>query len=183
MSLLDTVTSFLPRFTRTAVTLRDLLTHSSGLPADVPDAKDISSREQLVDYLFTVGLQYPTNTDVVYSDIGFMLLGFVIEAATGLPLDEAARRLVFEPLGMASTHYCDVPPPVFTKEHPRPAWSGAPTGGNETPCEKVCSAPNASREDEAKGPRSLNLSRYAATERRNDAVVRDTILRGRVHDE
>ncbi len=52
-----------------------------------------------------VSPRYPVDAERHYSDLGFMLLGLVVERASGRPLAAAARELVFGPAGMATAHY------------------------------------------------------------------------------
>lgn len=70
-----------------AVTIGHLLDHSSGLPAHLrlwETAKDAAARRHAV---MAVPLERPVGTSSVYSDVGFMLAGFALEAATGRSLD------------------------------------------------------------------------------------------------
>jgi CubicO group peptidase (beta-lactamase class C family) len=90
-----------------AITFRQLLSHSSGLPAwrplkDQPDAE--SARRMALETDFF----YPTGTRVVYSDIGLILTGMAIEVLTGQRLDAAVRERVTAPLGLAHTGYLPV---------------------------------------------------------------------------
>ena len=71
---------------REAVTIRDLLTHSSGLPAYLPFFRDHTGRQEFQHAICTLPLEYPARTQSVYSDLGFILLGFILEdAAAGSP--------------------------------------------------------------------------------------------------
>jgi CubicO group peptidase (beta-lactamase class C family) len=86
------------------VTFRQLLRHTSGLPAwrplkDQPDAA--SARQMALDTFFS----YPPDTRIVYSDIGFILLGLSIEALTCASLAQAISTRVTGPLGLAQTRY------------------------------------------------------------------------------
>ena len=111
LDLDDPVARYLPAYAKGAkarVTLRHLLTHTSGLPAHEPfhelDASPHGLRSAIAD---TPLVAAPAST-VVYSDIGFMMLGFVLEAVTGTSLDSAVQELVFTPLGLTSTGYVPV---------------------------------------------------------------------------
>jgi CubicO group peptidase (beta-lactamase class C family) len=96
------------------VTIRQLLSHTSGLPATVKFYETCSSRAELLDALFATRLEAPPGTRVAYSDLGFITLGEVIVSVTGSPLDAAFRRLVGEPLGLADTCFRPPgPPPAF----------------------------------------------------------------------
>lgn len=89
---------------RQAVTIRMLLTHSSGLPAYEKLFGFATTREDLVRAALTTPLRSAPGTRADYSDIGFILLGEVLAAKAGLPLDVFARREILGPLGM--THTC-----------------------------------------------------------------------------
>ena len=136
LKLHDEVKSYLPRFKHDGITLFHLLTHTSGLPADVKKAYELTSREQLIDIVYDMDLIYETGTEIKYSDIGFILLGFIIQVVSGLPLDEFATKYIFDVLEMESTGY-----------------------------------------------NPIDKNRCAPTEFRNDDVVKNTIVRGNVHDE
>ena len=85
------------------VTFRNLLAHNSGLPAwrafkDQPDAE--SAISLAIDTFFS----YPTGGQVVYSDVGLILLGLAVARLAGSPLDEVIYQSVTKPLGL-SAHY------------------------------------------------------------------------------
>jgi CubicO group peptidase (beta-lactamase class C family) len=87
-----------------AVTFRHLLTHTSGLPAWRPLYRQPSAdaaRQMALDTFFS----YPTGTQVIYSDIGLILLGMTAEHLTGQTLDTAVRDHVTVPLGLHYTRY------------------------------------------------------------------------------
>jgi len=112
LSLSDPVSLHLPAFAgrgKDRVTIWHLLTHTSGLPAYAPLYSLLPSPSDALRYICSLDLEYEPGTRVVYSDLGFILLGFLIERATGRRLDELARDLVFEPLGMRDTMFN--PPP------------------------------------------------------------------------
>lgn len=90
------------------LTLRQLLTHSSGLPAwlNLRALPDNAIRWQTC---FTTALAYPPGTQVIYSDIGFILLGEVVRRlASADSLATAMQRLVIDPLGL-HVHYRPAP--------------------------------------------------------------------------
>lgn len=68
---------------REAVTIRDLLAHSSGLAAYLPFFRDHTARQEFQHAICTLPLEYPPRTQSVYSDLGFILLGFILEDAAG----------------------------------------------------------------------------------------------------
>jgi CubicO group peptidase (beta-lactamase class C family) len=69
---------------RAGVTVRDLLSHCSGLPAHVPLFEYRRSRDEFEEAICGTPLVYMPRTKAVYSDLGFMLLGFVLEADSTL---------------------------------------------------------------------------------------------------
>jgi CubicO group peptidase (beta-lactamase class C family) len=87
----------------TAVTLRHLLTHTSGLPAGRTFHRWCGSREELLADLCRTPLAAPPGARVVYSDLGFIALGEVVAAVAG-PLHEAVRSQVTGPLGLTMTN-------------------------------------------------------------------------------
>ena len=77
------------------MTLRELLTHTSGLPAWTPLFAWVSERRTALANV----LQTPLNEKrYTYSDLGFILLGAVVERISGQRLDEFAKERIFEPL-------------------------------------------------------------------------------------
>jgi CubicO group peptidase (beta-lactamase class C family) len=79
----------------------DLLTHTSGLPAYV----DLTGVPNPRDYVFKLFRAYETGKSVVYSCMGYIILGFLVEEITGRKLDEIANEWLFKPLRMNSTMY------------------------------------------------------------------------------
>jgi CubicO group peptidase (beta-lactamase class C family) len=78
---------------REAVTIRDLLTHASGLTAYLPFFRDYTGRPEFERAICTIPLEYPPRSQALYSDLGFILLGFILEdARQGASLSAAARR-------------------------------------------------------------------------------------------
>jgi CubicO group peptidase (beta-lactamase class C family) len=102
----EPVAHTLPAFAaggKETVTLRQLLTHTSGLPADVPLWQlDASPAERLQQALQTP-LQDPPGTTYRYSDVGLIAVGQLIEQVTGSPLDRAIHDQVSAPLGLQDT--------------------------------------------------------------------------------
>jgi CubicO group peptidase (beta-lactamase class C family) len=100
----------LRRFVPTAgpagtASIRSLLQHRSGLWEWWPLYMEATSPAGCFDYLDSLELRYEPGSGRHYSDLGFMYLGRVIEATTGLALDRAVAALVTEPLGLRSTRY------------------------------------------------------------------------------
>jgi CubicO group peptidase (beta-lactamase class C family) len=79
---------------REGVTIQDLLEHAAGLPAWAPLWKAHRGRDAMVEAASMVPLEYPPRTQSVYSDIGFIVLGAVLERAGHARLDEQFERVV-----------------------------------------------------------------------------------------
>ncbi|GAA1491185.1 serine hydrolase domain-containing protein [Brachybacterium sacelli] len=108
LALDDPVASHLPSFAeggKGQVTVQHLLTHTGGLPATLglySDYPDVPSR---IDAALTVAPDAPPGTAYVYSDLGLIALGLVVEKLSGQGLDEYVRKHITEPLGMSETMY------------------------------------------------------------------------------
>jgi CubicO group peptidase (beta-lactamase class C family) len=103
------VSSFISAFrggAKEKVTVENLLTHSSGLEAWAPLYKEVRGKEEFLQKVVSMDLAYAPGTKSVYSDLGFFLLGEVLERVAGEPIDAFVTRRVFEPLGMKSTMFC-----------------------------------------------------------------------------
>jgi len=87
------------------ITIRQLLTHSSGLAAWRAFYKEATDRADARAQLMLVGPDALPGTRYVYSDMNFMLLGMVAERVTGMPLDSAFQTLVARPLRLADTRF------------------------------------------------------------------------------
>ena len=108
LSLDDPVTGYLPEFTAGRdgpVTVRHLLTHTTGLPGSRTFYRWCGSRGELLRDLYRLPLQAPPGSRVRYSDPGFIVLGEMVAAVTGVPLEEAVRTLVTGPLGLTATEF------------------------------------------------------------------------------
>src|SRR5271155_1721079 len=109
------VTAIAPQFTsdddrrRGDVTLRMLLTHSSGLPAYEKLFLRTSSREALLQAAFATPLANAPGAHAEYSDIGFIILGLALERLADEPLEVFCQREVFGPLGMTHTTFNPAP--------------------------------------------------------------------------
>ncbi|MDR7296331.1 MULTISPECIES: serine hydrolase [Roseateles] len=89
------------------ITLRQLLTHSSGLPASLPGngAGDWAGAADAERIACGLPLAAAPGTLFRYSDVNFILLGRIVERASGMALDRHAQQALFEPLGMADSGY------------------------------------------------------------------------------
>lgn len=97
------VHAILPEFPDERVTVRHLLTHTGGLPAWRPLYLDCRGWDEYLRAIGQVPLESAPGTRVVYSDLGFILLGGIVVRVTGQPLADFCKSAVFDPLGMAET--------------------------------------------------------------------------------
>ncbi len=104
----DKVITFFPEFgggEKDNVTIQDLLTHRSGLPAGRDLWRLAWSPADAQRLVLGTPLEYSPGTRYVYSDLGADILGFIAERASGRKLDELLQDKVFTPLGMTETWY------------------------------------------------------------------------------
>ena len=104
------VVNLLPEFNgddprRAEVTVRHLLGHSSGLPAYEKLFLKVTTRDELLRAALAVPLAHAPGTCAEYSDIGFIILGMVLERLAEEPLDRFCATEVFGPLGMLHTAF------------------------------------------------------------------------------
>jgi beta-N-acetylhexosaminidase len=90
---------------RKTVTIRHLLTHSSGLPAHKDYFLTLHSKREIIAAICQEPLEYAPGGKTVYSDLGFILLGEILERASGKTLDQLASERIFAPLGMTATAF------------------------------------------------------------------------------
>ena len=108
LKLDDPISKHLPDFARKeteSITIAQLLTHTSGFIPDNPLKDYQSGTGAAWKNLFGQEPTQKTGNKFAYSDVNFILLGKIVEKASGTSLDEFARRRVFEPLGMKETGY------------------------------------------------------------------------------
>ena len=106
----------LPEFSQPSVTIRMLLTHSSGLPAYVKLFETAHNRDELFRAACNTPLAHLPGTHAEYSDIGFILLGEILARVAKEPIDRFVRREVFAPLNMEQTQFN--PPPSLKRAVP-----------------------------------------------------------------
>jgi uncharacterized protein YbbC (DUF1343 family)/CubicO group peptidase (beta-lactamase class C family) len=104
----DSVATYLPDFAQNGkkdITIRDLLTHYSGMPPDLDLKSAWSGREMAYEMAMSEKPINPPGSQFVYSDINFETLGFLVEKITGQTLNEFASANIFVPLGMKHTRF------------------------------------------------------------------------------
>ena len=125
IKLNDPVAKYIPAFAQNGkedVTIRMLLTHYSGLPADLDLKESWNGTDEGYNRVNAAKLANAPGSTFVYSDVGFVVLGELVQKVSGMPLDQYAQTYVFGPLGMTNTRF-----------NPPQAWQSriAPTQRDE----------------------------------------------------
>lgn len=108
LSLDDKVAQHIPDFGtngKDAVTVRHLLTHQAGLLPDNALRDYLDGPELAFERIHQLDLRAEPGTRFIYSDVGFLVLGELVEQISGKPLHEYARSTIFQPLGMTETMF------------------------------------------------------------------------------
>ena len=104
----DPVSTYLPEFAQNGkgdITVRELMTHFSGLSPDLDLKQPWEGRAAAFHMAMEQKPFIPPGTHFVYSDINFETIGFLVEKVSGMPLNEYTSKHVFEPLGMHDTRF------------------------------------------------------------------------------
>ncbi|MGH9562936.1 MAG: serine hydrolase domain-containing protein, partial [Terracidiphilus sp.] len=110
------VARYLPEFNRAAnldpdwrwrerITIRMLLLHTAGLAAHRDYYEQAKGKRAIIERVIAEPLVREPGTLVEYSDLGFILLGTIVEEVTGDSLEHFARKRIFAPMGMASSQF------------------------------------------------------------------------------
>ncbi|WP_457351612.1 serine hydrolase domain-containing protein [Roseateles sp. P5_D6] len=92
---------------KAGITLRLLLTHSSGLPSGLPrnGAGDWAGKDDALRIACDLPLAAAPGTQFRYSDVNYILLGLIVERTSGVALERLAEQALFQPLGMKDSGY------------------------------------------------------------------------------
>lgn len=125
------VQTYIPEFTgddRSFVTVRQLLTHTSGLPPDIETKTDWRGQDEAVKKACAIKLQSKPGTALKYSDINFFLLGEIVQRVSKTPLEVFVKRELYAPLKMTDTGF--LPPKAkLSRVAPTEVVSGVPWRG------------------------------------------------------
>lgn len=102
------VHSYLPKFTgglKDSVTVRNLLTHSSGAHWWSPLWKEAKNKAEALDYIYQLPLDYTPGDSMIYSDLGLIMAGEILRTITGKEMDELSADLIYQPLCLKNTMY------------------------------------------------------------------------------
>jgi CubicO group peptidase (beta-lactamase class C family) len=107
LALDDHACDFLPSLRRAPkdrITIFQLLAHTAGFAGGEP-LRQCKSRDDILNAIYSMELLYPPGTDRVYDDLGYILLGLIVESITGVPLDQYCHNEIFAPLEMSETMF------------------------------------------------------------------------------
>ncbi len=110
----EPVAAYLPEFAKNGksdITVRELLTHYSGLTEDLDLKTPWKGRESAYQMVMEQKPVLPPGSRFLYSDINFETLGFLVEKVSGMSLDEYATKNIFAPLEMNDTRF--LPPAAW----------------------------------------------------------------------
>ncbi len=131
LSLDDHVVKYIPEFTgdgKEQVTIRQLITHVSGLRPDISLKPDWSGTAAAIQLACEEKLANPPGEKLVYSDTGPILLGEIVRRITGQPLDQFVRSEIYVPLGMTDTGF-NPPKAKLDRIAPTEVENGVPVRG------------------------------------------------------
>ena len=124
----DRVATFIPgfeRYKKADITIRHLLTHTSGLRPDLDLAETWTGSDEAIHLATEEVPTAPPGEHFVYSDINFLLLGEIVHRVSGKPLDQFARAEIFAPLEMKDTMFL---PPESLRPRIAPTEKCTPFG-------------------------------------------------------
>ena len=125
------VRTYLPEFTgdgRELVTVRELLTHTSGLPPDIETKTDWHGEAEAIKKTCAEKLESPPGTTFKYSDINFILLGEIVQRVSQTPLQVFVQREIYGPLKMTDTGFLP-PKKKLSRIAPTEVVNGKPWRG------------------------------------------------------
>ena len=108
LSFNDPVAKYLPEFAANGkqdITIRQLLTHYSGLPPDLSLEQPWEGKAEAFKQAFAIQPAMPAGVRFVYSDINFIVLGALVEKLSGMPEEEYVQQKIIAPLGLQHTRY------------------------------------------------------------------------------
>ncbi len=104
----EPVAKYIPEFAENGkeeITVRELLTHFSGLPKDLDLSQSWEGRETALRMAYAEKPIYAPGSQFLYSDVNFIVLGALVERVSGMSLEEYGQKNIFAPLKMAHTRF------------------------------------------------------------------------------
>lgn len=130
LRLFDKVQLFVPEFKYENIMVYHLVTHTSGLQPCLYNPSQITSKEEAWEKVLNADVNFECGSDMVYSDLNYIMLGKIVEVISGMPLDVFAKKYIYDPLGMTDTSYnpVDVNRCAPTEERNDPVVQGIVRG-------------------------------------------------------
>ena len=110
----EPVAKYIPEFAENGkdeITVRELLTHHSGMPKDLDLSQPWEGRETALHMVYSAKPIFAPGSQFLYSDVNFIVLGALVERVSGISLEEYCRRNIFLPLNMTHTRF--LPPAAW----------------------------------------------------------------------
>ncbi len=126
------VSRYIPEFKgggKEAITVRHLMTHTSGLIAGLPATPAWSGYDKAIALACALKVTHPPGTFFRYSDPNYILVGEIVQRVSGKPLNEFAAEKVFDPLGMKDSGYLPLNRFPASRIAPTEKVSGKPLRG------------------------------------------------------
>ena len=120
LSLDDEITKYFPEIPYPGVTVRHLLTHTSGIPDYFDDAdwfidkwkkeNRVPANDEIINFLCETECKayFAPGEGLEYSNTGYNLLALLVERLSGIPYEDFLQKNIFNPAGMTSTHCCHI---------------------------------------------------------------------------
>ena len=108
ISLADKVSDYLPQFSGEIskdIRIGQLLTHTAGLSAYIPLYKRCDNKEDAISIIAQEGVKYTPGAQVLYSDLGFITIGRILEVAGDDTLDQLCKKYLYQPMEMTQTGF------------------------------------------------------------------------------
>ena len=108
LSLDDKISQHIPAFGQNGkqdITVKQLLLHRGGLTPDNSLKDYVGTRRDMIDRIYALPTRYEVGTTYKYTDVGFIVLGELVQAVDGRPLDVFAKEEIFTPLKMNDTTF------------------------------------------------------------------------------
>ncbi|MEI3614273.1 serine hydrolase domain-containing protein [Pseudogracilibacillus sp. SO30301A] len=104
LDLQDSVQTYLPQLRYPEITIKHLLQHTSGLPADLPNMER-SAKKDILSEINQIKMINKPGIEVLYSDLGMILLGEIIEKITGMRLNAFVEQMIYIPWKLQNTKF------------------------------------------------------------------------------
>ncbi|WP_298301787.1 serine hydrolase, partial [Hydrotalea sp.] len=117
LSVDDPVAKYVAAFNtsdKNSITIKNLLTHTSGIDEWYPLFYRANNRQQVFSLIAQLPLRYPIGVQRKYSDLGFTILGEIIQVVSGMPFEQFEQEKIFKPLQMLHTTYNPLKTGKFT---------------------------------------------------------------------